>query len=296
MSFSSVIRNFKNFKIIIQNFKIDKNIPIDTRYLVSTYSKINEELPLKLRYNGLMFFVSDILEDGEPVKIGKFYYFDNDLETPKLLSELSIESITMQLDCGLEDYVNLINRLNLVTTKPGSIIHIKPLDIYVYFDGINWNYFAGVYKVTNETLFNTIPNQLKNVNSLVLLEGGIRHIIKSNFSLSEELIIVPSISEIGVLENNRYYLIDSVLFFSIANQLYKIGSKFFKETKNLLNGYTEITHNLGSTNINVYFRIQLLDLDYDKFLTLDFDLIDSNKIRVKNYFLNITGELVIVTI
>ncbi len=238
---TSIEQSRKALEIITKAFKITKNIPLDVRFIVNSLSTLDTEIPMKYRYNGLVFFVVDAkINDGTTIvsenkidgTIGKgpttgnetlsgiLYCFESDLSKPIPLHDLVLRFIIRQIGGYNNNWTNLISDLNHTYAKAGSIINVKDLGISVIFDGNDWKYFNGIYTINTIEDWNTVPNQLKETNRLVKV-GNENKIILSDKTLSDEVIKVDSIPDIP--ENCRFYLINGYLYYSIGGIQYLIS-------------------------------------------------------------------------
>ena len=93
-------------KIIFHQLIVNKQKSLDTRLEINSLSTINDELPLKYRYKGLIFFVVDQ---------NKHYLFLSDLTTPLSLSSFistgDIKGIISTNYSTLIEDLNNINRI-----------------------------------------------------------------------------------------------------------------------------------------------------------------------------------------
>lgn len=291
---NSAIENLKSNKPIYNNFDIRKNIPIDKRFIITSLTEIDQEIPLNRRYDGLVFFVetSNVSDGTDIISTGHLYCFESDLTKPIPLHELSLRYIIRQITINPEDYTNVNNLLNKTFAKPGSIVMIKPLDIAVIFDGNVWSYFAGNYSVTSDVVFNTIPLNLVNLGNLVI-SNGIDKIIKSDNTLSD---VIIEVSELPLTpEKDRYYSVNGFLYYSLGGNIYSVSEKFYTKS-NLVSGNNEITHTLNSTHIICLFRINVtegFDDMNNKVIQLPYNIIDENTINI-NSNLPLSGELFLI--
>lgn len=259
------------------NFDLNQPDPLDARFRIPSLSAL---APIEKRYAGLPFFVVD---ENTP------YIFLNDLTTPiKLIDLINSNSI---FGITSVDYSTLLTSLNATNPVLGSLVTVFPLNITFIFDGTNWNYHSGDYHVTNETQFNTIPAQLIKPNKLVLFSDETRYITLADLSLSAEVIIITELP--STFEDNRYYKLNSNLYYSLNGIFYNIGNqtKVLPNTT-LINGSTVIEHNLNSAYISAFFWIN----NTSKVLRLsEYDLDGLNKIIIESY-MEINGTLILSTI
>ena len=250
--------------------------PLDSRLSIDSLSTIDTELLLTHRYAGLIFFVKDI---------NKHYLFLNDLTTPiTLQSFISNENVK---GIASTDYSTLINSLNSLNPIMCEIITVFPLTVSFIFDGTNWSYYNGDYIVANDTILNSLPNQLRKANKLIISTEDGRSIFTSDLNKSKELLEFNSIPT--TIENNRYYNINGILYFSIADNLYKLSEKtlllenhFIDKTENL-NVSNIVTHNFNSPYVSGFIWInksinQLLNTN--KLIQLQIDIVNNDTIKI----------------
>lgn len=281
-------------KLITHNFKIRKNIPLDSRFIISSISNIDIELPLNLRYNGLIFFVEDAIFGTDTVA-GKLYCFEADLTTPILLSSLVTKYLISFVTVTNNDYSNILTLLNQTYPYPGKLVLIKPLGITVMFDGTSWKYFAGNYSVDNSTVFNTIPVSLREKNRLVIVNGNTQNIILANGSLSPKLIVLTN--NPPTIEEDRWYSINGILFYGINNTLYRVGEKITFIDIITLIGKNRINHGLGSSYVLCFYRINNTENlnELNTIGLLPCQIIDNNQIDVNSGFSDLSLSLIIIS-
>ncbi len=260
---SSVENNTKS-KEIYHNFQLSKNIPIDNRFLQTSLIKIDDDLPLNKRYPGLIFFVTDSNING---KVGNFFCFENDLTSYIPFFSISTNQEIKQLDVDEENY-NYLNEplgdaVNDNMAFPGSIVTIRPLGISYIFDGTDWLYFLGNYKVSTEAVYYSIPDNLKMPGRLV--EIGTSPLV---------------LKVIGVNLNLMPYSPD----------------KFNVFVRNLNNGKNRLTHILNSTYISVFIRIYEIDNieeENNQVIPARFEIVDENNIDIYCAMDNVTTEIMV---
>lgn len=289
---TSEIENLKAPKDIINNFRLRKNIPVDTRFLISSLANLDIEIPLSLRYPGLITFIPDATN---PNGAGVLYYFGNDLTTPLILDDGVYTSSVKSLTIVSEDYTNLL--ADLVDYEiEGNIMYIQPLGIGIIYTSTGWEYFAGIYNVTDQLTYNTIPLSLLQPRKLVLL-GGDERIINEDKTLSTKVIVVATLP--GTPLEDRYYLYKGFLYITLDGVLHKLTSKIYTNDVVLVYGANEIIHNLESVNINVLFRINEPTNPFivnNTTKNMPYVSIDEFKIEViSDYNTNINGKLIILT-
>lgn len=270
--------NFGEPKRISSSIKINKPIPIDCRYLVSSLAKLDEELPKQYRYTGLIFFVPDSnvnIGTGNKANFGIYYCFDNDINTPVPLHDLSLRYIVHQIK-DITDYSRLLDRLNSETfSKPGNIVDIKDLGIQVIFTGDKWKYFNGKYTLNSIDDWANIPSDLKEPNSVVLTKNdGKQHVINNDLDLTSEVMSVNDESKMS--ENNRFYLLNNTLFYRLNDINYKLTNNTrIYLNQNLVEGDNELIHSLKTTNCLVQGFYNNYKIDFDVILFEDKIIIKS---------------------
>jgi hypothetical protein len=270
-------------KYFFYGFSRNSQNPLDPRLKISSLSNIATELLIEYRYSGLIFFVEDI---------NKHYLFLNDLNTPialqTLLSNGQINGIISN------DYSTLLSSLNSTNPTLGSLVTVFPLNVTFIFNGTNWEYFNGDYNVLNNTIFDSIPNQLRSVNKLIIIDD-VRYLFNSDLTKSEEIIVVTE-KPLNP-EQNRYYKINDILYLSINNEFHKLSEKYlFLENYSLVNGINTINHNLNSSYISGLIWINITnDLNnVKKTIQLEIEEIDLNSSNIISS-LNLTGNILLTS-
>lgn len=261
------------------NFDLNQPDPLDARFRIPT---INDLPILEKRYAGLIFFVID---ENIP------YIFLNNLNTPVKLFELVNSNNIFGINSS--NYSTLNTDLNNTNPGLGTLVTVYPLGVTFIFDGSVWKYHSGEYNVTDAVEYTTIPDNLLKINSLVLVGiNNDRYIIsKDDFALVNE---VTELSQMPTeFENNRYYKINSNLYFAINGVFYKIGEQTkLIQNQTLIKGKTIIEHNLESTYISVLFWIN----DTQTVLRLsEYEIISDNEIQIKSST-NVTGTIILTTL
>jgi hypothetical protein len=264
---TSILQNRRFAEFRSNNFNPRRNVPLDVRFMVSKYipndssstTILNNEIPIELRYNGLIFFaVSSMRNNGTTdVAAGRFFYFGDDLTTPKPLTDTiyDFETIYWNDTAANYNYSTIIAQLNTTYAIPGRIVWFKKLKIAVVYDGTSWNYLAGVYNVDTEAVFNQLPSVFKQTGRLVLIgtgAGALRKIIKSDLTLSDELILTTT-TPTAPGEHDRYYYYNNRLYHSIGGKMFLVSDgMWYNASTNLIVGKTDVNHNLASNNIIAY--------------------------------------------
>lgn len=298
---TSILENENNYEITPKNFLVTKNIPLDKRFVISSITKLDTELPFKRRYPGLLIFVIDsIINDGiDDVYVGEYYMFENDVTTPISLRHLfgryDIKTVSPTITDDVYSYENILTSLNKTFAEAGSIRYILVLGIAVIYDGTTWNYLCGKYILNNDTEYNTIPDIFKSPKSLVYCkDSDTTKIILTDLSLSTLIIECTEIPEI--INDYMYYLMNGYLYIGLLNTLYALDEKLYIAT-NLTEGVNQIVHNLNSNNINCKFKINNEDtnnpfIETGLVIQPDFIIVDENTITITTIH-EFTGTLFI---
>lgn len=296
----SIDQNKRALELITKSFKITKNIPIDYRFIVRNLENIDEEIPKKYRYNGLVFFVveSEVYNGtttgggtvdgkinvgtttgGDKTLNGVLYCFEENLDKPIPLHDTVLRFIVRQVGGFTNDYSKLLENLNKTYAKAGSIVYVEGLNISVIFDGTNWKYFNGVYIINNDSVWNTVPESLRVQNKLVL-SNNVRKIILNDLSLSDEVL-----TDKNIIQNNRYYDLNGILHYSIGDKLYKLGDNVFFGIVNIQKGSIQVTHGLNSLLIEGYCKLTNTNSDIDvnnTIVPLSLKIIDKDNVEIKS--------------
>ena len=301
MKRSSIQNSRLNVKPIPYNFGVNLNIPIDPRFIISSLDNIDTELPLNLRYNGLIFFVVDAtVNDGTVETLeGLLYTFEKDLTKPIPLYDTIIRFIIHQIEISSRDYSNIDVLLKKTYSKEGNIVTVKPLGVtYIWYDG-KWQYFSGDYYVNTEDEFNTIPKAFREEGAIVWIGSNstpTKKIILSDKELSNPIIELTELPT-NITENDRYYLINNYLYYAYNGNMFKIGDKIYLRKNITLNPETlnQITHNFNSPYIICIFRIISTNKDVDNFVVpLGFRNLNNNTIELDIKY-QITGDLIVMS-
>lgn len=272
----------KQVKYLYYGLTRNSNKPLDPRFKIQSLSTIDSELKEQYRYSGLIFFVIDE---------NKHYLFLNDITTPITLSSFLSSNEVKGL--SVLNYSNLTNDLNDTEPTIGKIVTVYPLGVSFIFGGVNWSYYNGVYNIQNDAQLNTLPNSLRKEGALIIYPTNVRYVFNNDLTKSTEVIVSSGIP--GLLERNRYYNINGILYYSINDTLYRIGEKIFIIENVFLNvGETPINHNFNSNYISVLFRINLNNqlITLNTVETLPFKIVNTNQIMIKSDFV-LNGDLII---
>jgi hypothetical protein len=194
--------------------------------------------------------------------MGRFYYFGDDLNTPKPLEDIIYDyKMIFYDDTSITDYSSILTNLNKSYAIPGRIVWFKKLQIAVIYDGKTsgshvWKYLTGTHHVDTDASFNTLPSTFKVSGNLVLVgtgTGTVRKITLAALTLSTEVITLTTYpASPTTLEHDRYYFFNNRLYLSIGNNLYLISDGMYYNTSVLINaGTTNVQHNLASNYILV---------------------------------------------
>lgn len=301
MKRSSIQNSRLNVKPIPYNFGVNLNIPIDPRFIISSLDNIDTEIPLNLRYNGLIFFVVDAtVNDGTVETLeGLLYTFESDLTNPIPLYNTILRFIIHQIEIPSRDYSNIDALLKKTYSKEGNIVTVKPLGVtYIWYDG-KWQYFSGDYYVNTEAEFNTIPKAFREEETIVWIGSNstpTKKIILSDKELSNPIIELTELPT-NITENDRYYLINNYLYYAYNGNMFKIGDKIYLRKNITLHPETlnQITHNFNSPYIICIFRIISINKDVDNFVVpLGFRNLNNNTIELDIKY-QITGDLIVMS-
>jgi hypothetical protein len=270
----------KQVKTLFYTFRTNKQSPLDDRIQVASLSTIATELPVSERYQGMIFWVKDI---------ETFYCFETDLTVPVNFRASIVSSDTKGILYPSQSYSTLLSDLTALSPSMniGSVVGIFPLGVSYKFDGTNWLYAYGDYSADTLIHFDTIDNSLLVAGRRAIIGGAIR-VINADFSLSPEVTIV-SVAPVSP-ENDRYYLVNGILYYSIGGGFYKIGGKVFVAAgTELIAGDTNITHGLNSP----YVRGMLWISELNELCALSLKYVDANNSSI-NSRVDVTGTLLIV--
>jgi hypothetical protein len=285
----------KSSQLQTQSLRIQNNIPVDTRFIINSLSTLDTEIPLKYRYEGLIFFVMDeeIFDGTVVTKVGAFYCFEADLSNPVPLSEVSNRFIVLSVGGFENDYTTLFEKLNRTYSQIGSIVYVDELGVFLnkYGNGErDWKFSFGTYKVLTEAEFYTIPIELREPGKYININNQDKIILNdTNHSISEVIMVFARREDITEWQNYRYYLINGFLYYYISDTLYNSGGdKFTYYPSTILQeGVNEINHNFNSTYIIAYIRIynndiENIEFDSNAWFPLDISIKDSNNVIIKS--------------
>lgn len=282
---ANILRRYVNE--IFSNFFLTKPIPIDTRYWIDSLANLDTEIPLNLRYEGLTFFVSTGVDDGEIGKDnqkGCLYLFEKDLTKPKKLKDailrynitglpVDFDSLKMKwnyipvnIDEPVVEYETLDELLEENTYKNlGTVIYLKYIQVSIVWDGSNWKYFSGEWLLNTEKAWDKVPTNLKKEKVVVLIGDVTKPTTIKKFIVDSALkltyFVYLSKEHIDIWSKSAYpndrYVVDmnGNLHISVGGnsndseiKIYKISRKS-KIIKAVLNiGETVIRHDLNLSN------------------------------------------------
>ena len=215
----------KDYRLLLGSLRRTKNTPIDYYFIVSSLQNLDNEIPVKVRHNGEMFF---------SIKENKLYRFSNPLEGKtditeyECLDDETVYSLTMEK----EDYTNVIQTLDDMfvdsENKIGLRCYIKPLNIMVVNDGTNWVYSGGDYKMSTVDVWDTIPVTLKSVQKVVIV-GTDFYNVGYDYLLEQRVIVTDTLPSENLRED-VYYVVGNYLYRVTNGYPYKIGVKSTKES------------------------------------------------------------------
>jgi hypothetical protein len=263
---TSILQDRRFVEFRSANFALRRNVPLDCRFIVSSLTNLNNEIPLNLRYNGLIFYVVSTTRNNgtDNVAMGQFYCFDDDLNNPQPLRNKLVYNYEMIFydDTSVTNYTsNVVPVINKSYAIPGRIIWFKKLQIAIVYEGKSgndhiWRYLTGVYQVATDAIFDSLPSTWKQQSRLVLVNTT-RKIIKNNLTLSTELIELPSTDPVPSATTNpndqdRYYYWNNRLYFYIGGKMFLVSDgMWYNTSQNISIGKTVVTHNLSSNYILV---------------------------------------------
>jgi hypothetical protein len=226
-----------------------------------------------------------ILNDGtDNIKTGLFYCFEDDLNTPILLSDIVIRLLNPSIVYAASEinppklYLDLLVRLNKTFARVGSIVYVLPLNVCFIKHGeafTNWKYAFGTYVVPTEAHFNSIPIQLReplkyvNIGNPISYADGsptepIQKIILSNGTLTEPIRKFETRDknslDIPIKDENRLYEINGFLYYRLEHKFYSINDKFkyfLNQKIEITNGANDnvIVHNFNSSYVIGFIRM-----------------------------------------
>lgn len=288
----------KDYRLLLGSFRRTKNTPIDYNFIISSLQNLDDEIPVKIRYNGQLFF---------SINENKLYRFSNQLEGEtditeyECLDDETVYSLTMET----EDYTNVIQTLDDMFVdsedKTGLRCYIKPLNIMVVNDGTNWVYNGGDYKISTVGVWDTIPVTLKSVQKVVIIGTDFYNV--GNDYLLEQRVIVADELPSENLREGVYYVVGNYLYRVTNGYPYKIAAKSNKESSDpttTTESYAVVT-NIGisseyydhlSTNKNniinhlldtVNISVTMITSDTRvNCCSPEFEIIDENNISIKS--------------
>lgn len=290
-------------KILLNNFSISKPIPIDIRFVISSWDKLDSELPQNLRYPGLIFWINDISKYKESLKNintldfensdklnlsnedrNHLFMFETDLTKP-----IHFPSIFKRFNNHCMLFCDYLNGIDTATKrnddylkqnnfKYGQLIYFWDLEQYGYF--VNHNVVNGFNIEFLEYDFK-IPDVISTENRLKLTQwfetnftnpytlNGIRHKFNNNVSTDSRKILLKN----------------GICFYVPGDVEYQIGlkTKFLKQT---LQKENILTHNfeasLISCKIFVGTQSDIHKKPYENSIinNINLEYIDNNKIKL----------------
>lgn len=237
-----------NAKIITHSFQLTKNLPLDSRFKINNINEIDEKIPNKLRYEGLIFSAGNNENENSEYD---FYTFVYDKTSNKFLPILFIEylnrHVKLSIEIDKENYNNLNNILNETCyPKTGTTVYVKPLDIIVQWTGEFWRTIYGEIHVTDESEFDLLENNFKN-KGWICLVNDVKKYILDDLTLSDPLLIFNSNTDIlneefwnNNKEFNRFFLIDQTLYYNFNGVLYSVNDQIYiKKIENNFDNFIE---------------------------------------------------------
>lgn len=228
-------------------FNLTKNIPIDRRLKINSLATVDTEIPVALRYEGLIFICEDGQVNYQNDK-SRFYTFDANLK-PILLFDYLNRRVKLGLEVEPADYPNLNTVLDQNCYPVlGTMVYVTPLDILVKWNGTKWETILGSIKVKTEAEYKSLPDNFKNQGFSVIINNGVTpeqtKVILDDLLLSD--VVIVGNTNIGVNygstqiydlssaeaqdkfwknnpDLNRFFLIDHALFFNLNGTLYQVN-------------------------------------------------------------------------
>lgn len=287
----------KDYRTIFGSFKRTKNIPLDCDYIISSLLNIDDEIPLKTRYNGQIFF---------SISENKLYHFTNQDSNGFIVDYVCLDDETVySINVSDENYINVVSNLDDMFSdnndKTGLRCYIKPLNIMVVNDGTNWVYSGGDYKISTTSVWNTIPTTIKSSQKVVVVNGTDFYNVGNDLILEQKYVESNSLPE--VLREGVYYKVDNYLYRVTGGYPYKIAAVSRKDSSDpvvsteqyvvvtnifVSNEYINplsntrnniINHQMDTINLNV---LLLHDGDAKVCCFPEYEIIDRNNISIKS--------------
>lgn len=319
MSLQSNIANNQLALALAHNFKVSRNIPIDTRFLVKDLNNLDVEIPLRKRHNGLIFFVTENAYTHGPADkiIGKWYCFEDDLTKPIPLYDVWDRYEILQINGYRNNtWANVINDLNLTFPKNGRCVFIRDLNIFVVYYEKIWYYVSGEYNIEKDSDWVTLPASLKvperivrigAINPRPLPTTAVTRIVMNDKSLGVVVIPLSTLPAAGdaVIQNNHYYLIDGLLYIYLDGKYYRLNDDIYiHKLTNVQPGAIQVNHGLQSNYIIAFIRINNgittatnqinPQLPRTLVIPVDCEILNNNTIKIENH-LAFTDATIMVT-
>ena len=297
----------KDYRIIFGGFKRTKNFPLECDYIISSLVNIDDEIPVETRYNGQQFF---------SISENKLYHFKNQNNDGDIVDYVCLDDETVySIEVADEDYSNIINDLDDMfaesNDKTGLRCYVKPLNIMVVNDGVNWVYSGGDYKISSTSVWNTIPSTIKSAQKVVIVNDSDFYNVGNDLILEQRYVESNSLPE--VLREGVYYKVGSYLYRVTGGYPYKIAgisrnddpvvsteqyvtitdvfvsNEFVNPLSTSKNNI--INHQMDTINLNVL----LLHDGVSKICCFpEYEIIDRNNISIKS-MANLTNCKIILT-
>ncbi len=271
----SIEQKEKSATEIVKSFKLTKNIPLDTRFIISNIDNLNTEIPVNKRYPGLKFFV--IEKTGDESYDGEYYYFSNNLTTPKNLSESMESSDKYILLEGEETYADYLTKLNLLNKNIGDIVYLIDIEITVIKTGVDtWRYNSGHYYIFGLDNWDDLDDTLKQK---AILCHNYEDEYEETYFVGNDFVLISIIENLDNLDSpedaqeGRFYLVEQLIYLFANGDFYPIGNKFLHLTEQTLNiGDNIINHFFNSNYVFGYLRINI----GSEYKTIPIEIINKN--------------------
>ena len=291
-------------------FKVENNKPIDIRFVISELNELKNEsgaIPKWSRYPGLIFF---------SVKEKKLFVFYQDAETEELqYTEIgtALHSVSNRITkIEGNNLIEIDSKLSKVET--GEVVYLDAYQITLQsttegFVGIN---NGQIKKFPSVSDFNQINKSWLNIGDLVQISDSsdpteLKQINRQKelepykFSSNTERPQLPN-----VIDGKIYVLSDGV-YIAYSGVLYKFGHKQYSEVFNLnadelYSGFggtcvwKTIQHNLNLTTTEQRLNVVCYLEDLGKTVDIEWEIVDSNSIRVLCCVMGINVRVVVSTI
>jgi hypothetical protein len=286
----STVLNTELPQQIIDNFELTKNIPIDTRFLLSYWDDLNTDIPVTKRYPGLIFFVNEGapkvgVDTTNDTYIGKFYIFESQdgpaIPLTNIWDRYEILMITAYRN---NTYANLLADLNKTFPKIGRCVYLTDVEIcVVYVGNSTWRYLSGSYKIPTKDSWGTFPSSLKvPKKSVTTTNDNASYIIYDNLTLSLPIEVITATP----FQEGHYYQDDNFFYFYLTGKMRRLTDKTFLSAPYTFTAQkTELTlkHNFNSYYVTGFMMLHS-NANYPRInaqiLPLNMEIIDLNNVKI----------------